>query len=188
MNAPRPLGIVHDMPAEQYHAIPALSATGLKALARSAWHFKNRPDIKPTQSMLRGTLAHCAVLEPHAMAERYVVVPADAPRRPTAAQWAAKKPNNDSLAAMGWWRDFNASAEGRQIVSADDYAITQMQLQALADEPTIAGILKEGHGEVSVFWCCRRTGVYCKARPDWMSAKPCSSCSRSARARSTSRA
>ena len=169
MTAPDlPLGIVHDMPADEYHAVPALSASGLKALARSAWHYKNRPNIKPTRPMLRGTLAHCAVLEPHAMAERYVVVPADAPRRPSVAQLNAKKPSDDSRAAMSWWADFTASAEGRQIVSAEDYAITQMQLQALADEPTIAGILKEGHGEVSVFWRCKRTGVYCKARPDWM--------------------
>lgn len=163
-----PMGLVHDMPAEDYHAVPALSATGLKALARSAWHFKNRPEIKPTRPMLRGTLAHCAVLEPHAMAKRYVVVPADAPRRPSRAQLDAKKPSDESRAAMSWWADFNASAAGRQIVSAEDYAITQMQLQALADEPTIAGILKEGVGEASVFWRCKRTGVYCKARPDWM--------------------
>lgn len=166
--ANRPLGIVYDMPAEQYHAISALSATGLKALARSAWHYKHRPDIKPTLPMLRGTLAHCAVLEPHALADRYIVVPEDAPRRPSRAQWEAKKPSDDSRAAMSWWTDFNASAEGRQIVSAEGYAITQMQLQALADEPTIAGILKEGRGEASVFWRCQRTGVYCKARPDWM--------------------
>lgn len=102
------------------------------------------------------------------MAERYVVVPSDAPRRPSRAQWEAKKPSPESAAAMAWWREFSASAEGRQIVSAEDYAITQMQLQALADEPTIAGILREGRGEVSVFWRCKRTGVYCKARPDWM--------------------
>jgi exodeoxyribonuclease VIII len=118
--------------------------------------------------MLRGTLAHCAVLEPHALAERYVVVPADAPRRPTSKQWEAKKPSPESAAAMAWWTDFSARAEGRQIVSAEDYAITQQQLQALADEPTIASILKEGRGEVSVFWRDARTGVYCKARPDWM--------------------
>lgn len=166
--ADQPLGIVYDMPAEQYHAIPALSATGLKALARSAWHFKHRPDIKPTRPMLRGTLAHCAVLEPHALADRYIVVPEDAPRRPSRAQWEAKNPSDDSRAAMSWWTDFNASAESRQIVSAEDYAITQMQLQALTDEPTIAGILKDGRGEASVFWRCQRTGVYCKARPDWM--------------------
>ncbi len=163
-----PLGIFYDMPAEEYHAIPALSATGLRTLARSAWHYKNRPDIKPTRPMLRGTLAHCAVLEPDAMEARYLVVPEGAPRKPTPAQWTAKKPSDESRAAMAWWTEFNASAEGRQIVSAEDYAITQAQLRALRDEPTIAAILKEGRGEVSVFWRDRRTGVYCKARPDWI--------------------
>jgi hypothetical protein len=168
MSTNRPLGIVYDMPAEQYHAVEALSATGLRLLARSAWHYKHRISTEPTPAMLRGTLAHCAVLEPNAMAERYVVVPADAPRRPTAAQWAAKKPSDESRAAMEWWTDFKDHAASRQIVSAADYAITQMQLQAIACEPTIAEILSEGAGEVSVFWVDEESGVYCKARPDWM--------------------
>jgi hypothetical protein len=166
--APLPLGVVHSMPFEDYLAVPALSSSGLKLLARSAWHYKNRQEITPTRPMLCGTLAHCAALEPHAMASRYVVVPEDAPRRPTASQWAAKKPSQDSQDDMAWWRDFTAKAEGRQIVAANDYAITQMQLQALAAEPDIAKHLSAGQGEVSIFWRDERTGVYCKARPDWM--------------------
>lgn len=162
------MGVVYDMPADEYHAVEALSATGLRLLARSAWHFKNRAKVTPTPAMLRGTLAHCAVLEPHALAERYVVVPADAPKRPTRAQWEAKKPSDASREAMEWWKAFNEQAAGRDIVSAEDFAITQMQFQAIADEPVLADILRQGRGEVSVFWIDERTGVYCKARPDWM--------------------
>lgn len=164
----RPMGLVLDMPAEEYHAVDALSATGIKLLARSAWHYRNRLQITPTRQMLRGTLAHCAVLEPDAMSARYVVVPDDAPKRPTQAQWNAKKPSEDSQRAMDWWRNFNAKATGRAIVSAEDYAITQMQLQAVAAVPVLAEILSVGHGEASIFWVDQATGVYCKARPDWM--------------------
>ena len=162
------LGVVHDMPAEDYHAVEALSATGLRVLARSAWHYRHRVNVEPTRPMLRGTLAHCVVLEPDAMADRYVVVPEGAPRRPTAAQWAAKKPSPESMSAMEWWRGFNTSAEGRQIVSAADYSNTLLQLRAVADEPVLSGILSAGRGEVSVFWVDEETGVYCKARPDWL--------------------
>lgn len=170
MTAPRdiPMGLVLDMPAEEYHSIDALSATGLKHFARSPWHYRHRVNIEPTRPMFRGTLAHCAVLEPDAMAARYIVVPEDAPRRPTAAQWNAKKPSDDSAKAMQWWRDFLEAAKGREIVTADEYAITQAQLRAVAAAPDLASILRHGVGEASVFWIDEETGVYCKARPDWM--------------------
>jgi hypothetical protein len=170
MNAPLnlPLGVVHDMPLERYLAVDALSATGLKLLARSPWHFANRVDTDPTPAMLRGTLAHCAVLEPDAMERRYVVVPADAPNRPTRRQWEAKKPSPESQAAMAWWADFQAANASRELVSFADYALCQMQLEAVARQPELAALLREGRGEVSVFWIDEATGIYCKARPDWL--------------------
>ena len=172
MNAPerppRPLGMVLGMPAEDYHAIDAFSSTGMRHLARSPWHYRNRVAVVPTKPMLNGTLAHCAVLEPGAMESRYIVAPADAPRRPTAAQWNAKKSSPESESAKAWWTAFNERAEGRDIVSADDFSVTQAQLKALADEPYLSAILASGHGEVSLFWIDPATGVYCKARPDWV--------------------
>lgn len=165
---PRPMGMIYDMPADEYHAVDALSSSGLRLLARSAWHYRNRVPVTPTPPMLRGTLAHCAVLEPDTMSSRYVVVPEDAPRRPSKAQWAAKAPSADSQAAMAWWTDFNAQCTGRQIVTAEDYAITQMQLAAITAEPELSALFENGRGEVSVFWVDPDTGVYCKARPDWV--------------------
>ena len=167
-NQDRPLGVYYDMPFDMYHAVEALSASGMRLLARSPWHYRNRVEIEPTKPMLNGTLAHCAQLEPGAMSERYVVVPEDAPRRPTKAQWAAKKPSPDSIAAMQWWTGFEQSCGSRLLVSPDDYAVTQMQLAALQADEEIAELLREGHGEVSVFWIDPDTGAYCKARPDWV--------------------
>lgn len=165
-----PMGLVYDMPFADYLAVDALSASGLRLMSRSPWHYRNRVEITPTRPMLRGTLAHCALLEPGAMASRYVVVPETAPRRPSRLQWQAKSPSPDSVAAMAWWTDFNAQAATREIVTADEWAITQMQLDALARDPDIAEVLRQGRGEVSVFWIDEDTGVYCKARPDWVSS------------------
>lgn len=162
------MGIVFDLPFEQYLAIDALSASGMRELARSPWHYRNRVEKVRTRPMLRGSLAHCAVLEPDAMASRYVVVPDDAPKRPTKAQWNAAKPSESSQAAMAWWTDFSQFASSREIVPADDYAITQSQLRALQENSEIADTLRHGKGEVSVFWIDQATGVYCKARPDWV--------------------
>jgi exodeoxyribonuclease VIII len=166
MKLVRPIGLILDMSFEDYLAVDAFSNSDMKLLARSPWHLKNRVPVIETRPMLRGTLAHCAVLEPDAMASRYVVVPEDAPRRPTKAQWNAKKPSAESAAAMDWWSIFNIDAANREIVAANEYAITQAQLAALQADPEIAALLATGYSECSVFWIDKATGIYCKARPD----------------------
>lgn len=164
----RPMGAVCNMPFADYLKVDAVNGSALKQLARSPWHYRNRRDTDQTRSMFRGTLAHAAVLESNALQSRYVVVPEDAPRRPTAAQWAAKRPSNDSIAAMDWWRTFNESAHGREVVTAAEYSITQQQVSAVLAVPELAGILAAGQSEVSVFWIDPETGIYCKARPDFV--------------------
>lgn len=162
----RPLGLYLDMSFEDYIAVDAFSNSDMKLLARSAWHWKNRLPVKQTRPMLRGSLAHCAVLEPHALEDRYVFVPADAPRKPTEAQWNAKKSNKDSMAAKAWWSEFLNGIGQREIVTAEEFAVTKMQLAALAAEPTLSAMLACGYSECSLFWVDKETGVYCKARPD----------------------
>lgn len=164
----RPMGVVHGMSFEEYLAIDALSQSALKLLSRSPWHYANRVEVKQTRPMLNGTLVHCARLEPDALSQRYVVVPEDAPKRPTDAQWAAKKSNESSQAAKEWWTAFGEEVAGRTIIPADDFAITQLQLKALNANATIADVMSGGHSEVSVFWVDKATGVYCKARPDYV--------------------
>lgn len=168
MNAPRPMGLYLGMPFEDYHAVDAVSASGLRVFARSAWHYKHRIETTPTRPMLRGTLAHCALLEPDAMGGRFIVTPKDAPKRPSAAQWAAKKPSADSQAAMDWWRDFQARAAQRDIISAEEFDLCQEQLRAIAAVPELAALLSKGDGEVSIFWIDPDTRLYCKARLDWL--------------------
>ena len=168
----RRIGIFRGLPLSEYLAVDALSASGLKLLARSPWHYINRVEPDPTPAMLRGTLAHCAVLEPDAMASRYVVLPEDAPSRPTRRQWEAKNPSDSSKAAMQWWMRFEHDNTGRDLVSHSDYELCQAQLEAIRREPVLAELLRRGDGEVSVFWVDEATGIYCKARPDWLPSLP----------------
>lgn len=178
MNATRdiPLGLVYDMPFDQYLAIDAVSASALRVFARSPWHYRNRVETAPTRQMLRGTLAHCALLEPDALHQRYAVVPADAPKRPTKAQWSAKAPSDESRAAMEWWQAFAEQNAGREIVPAVDFEVTRQQLAAIAREPELAAAFAAGRGEVSVFWIDEETGLHCKARPDWVCATSDGTC------------
>jgi exodeoxyribonuclease VIII len=129
-----------------------MSASGMRHLARSPWHFRNRVEIESTKAMLNGSLAHCAQLEPGALSARYVVVPDEAPKRPTKAQWGAAKPSPASVAQMEWWTGFLKTCGERIVVDAGDYAVTQQQLVALQLDPDIAKLFAKGSGEVSVFW------------------------------------
>jgi len=164
----KPMGMFTDMPFDEYHAVEAVSASGLRMFARSPWHYRNRVDIKPTRPMLRGTLVHSALLEPGAMAQRYVVTPEDAPRRPTAAQWNAAKSSPSSEAAKDWWRKWEQQSAGRDIISAEEFGLCQQQLRAIVAVPELAQLLASGMGEVSIFWTDPDTRLYCKARLDWL--------------------
>lgn len=162
------MGVFLGMPFDEYLSVDALSASAMRLLARSPWHYRNRLEVKQTRPMLCGSLVHCAQLEPDALASRYAVVPENAPRRPTFAQWNAKKPSESSVAAMAWWRDYEAQVNGRAVVSADEFSITQAQIAAIQAEPYLRGAFSNGDAEVSVFWVDKATGVYCKARPDFL--------------------
>jgi hypothetical protein len=72
---------IETMENTEYHAHPALSASGLRVLKRSPLHYWDRyinPDrvtTEPTEAMQLGTLIHCAVLEPDQFDVRYIAVP-----------------------------------------------------------------------------------------------------------------
>jgi hypothetical protein len=64
-----------------YHADPAISASHLKAVMQSPYHYwsrfldPKRPPMEPTSAMRLGSLAHCAVLEPDELSKRYAIAP-----------------------------------------------------------------------------------------------------------------
>lgn len=159
MNAPDPipLGLVLDMPPEQYHATHAMSAGGLKRMRQSPAHFygmqldPNRPPPgEPTPAMKNGTLVHCAIFEPDQVVARYVI-------KPDGMNFSTK----DGKA----WRD----AQTLEIVDADQMAAAKAQAAAIRRLPEIGALLADGVGEASAFWIDEATGELCKCRPDWTS-------------------
>lgn len=174
MNAPAELrlGLIPDMPAEEYHATPAMSATGLKSMRESPAHFygrhrdPNRPIDKGSRSKSNGTLTHCMLLEPHEFDRRFAVVPEGAPNRPTIRQRNAAKPSPETVSAVAWWDEFERSIAGKTIVEPDALATARAQAAAVRSVPDLAALLAEGMSEVSAFWIDEQTGELCKCRPD----------------------
>lgn len=163
-----------DLSIEAYHAMEPVSKSQLDDLAASPWHFykRHRDPLRPKRAekagQLEGNLAHCAVLEPEDFSNRYVMTPSDAPRRPTEAQWNAKKPSAESLAAMDWWSEFNAENAGKRVITTDQYEVAMRQADSIRALPEIQDFLVKGQAEVSAFWTDPITGVECRCRPDFV--------------------
>lgn len=167
-------GTMLDLDIDAYHSAPGISKTGLDRINRSPANYfaltldPNRPPERERSGQLEGQLAHCAILEPGEFSKRYAVLPHDAPRRPTEAQWSAKKPSADSQAAMDWWRAWEADNTGRTVITANQYDVAQRQAEAVRRLPDIREALDAGMPEVSAFWNDDEAGVLCRCRPDWV--------------------
>lgn len=169
-----PIGLIHDLPINEYHAGPGISKTGLDAMARApsifhALHMNpKRPAREARAGQLEGHLAHCAILEPAEFARRYVSVPPDAPRTPSSAQWKAKNPSPESVKAMEWWRAFNANNDNATVITDEQRQVALAQAASVRSDPDIARLLSKGWAEVSAYWRDPVTGVLCRCRPDWV--------------------
>ena len=154
-----PLGLIYGMPAEQYHAILAMSAGGLKHMRRSPAHFfgahldPQRPPQEETPAMFNGTFVHCALFEPAALSQRYVARPPDLDGR-----------TKDGKA---WIAD--AQARGLLVVTNDQMQAALHQAAAIHALPEVDALLSDGQAESSAFWIDEATGELCKCRPDWTS-------------------
>lgn len=139
---------------EQYHADPAVSASHLKAVMQSPYHYwsryvdPERKPIEPTAAMRLGSLAHCAILEPHELPQRYGVTP---DRRSTAGRAAAEQ----------------MAAEGIEAVTSSDMALARSMATAVRNHSAAAALLADGKAEQSFWWDDLPTGMRCKCRPDW---------------------
>jgi hypothetical protein len=168
-------GLNLGMPAADYHAVQAMSASGLRRMRQSPAHYyglqldPRRPHSEPTPAMKNGTLVHCCLFEPQEVARRYAVVPDDAPRRPSSIQRAAKKPSPDTITAIEWWDAFERQHAGAEVIDATQLVIAQNQAAAIRALPEVAALMTDGHGEASAFWLDEQTGELCKCRPDWTS-------------------
>lgn len=169
-----PPGLFYGVDIADYHRAAGISKTGLDHINKSpasyyAHHLDPaRPPEKERAGQLEGNLAHCAILEPDQFDARYVVLPEDAPRKPTAAQWAAKAPSADSKAAMEWWQQFSAANHSRTVITADQHAVAMAQAASVRKIPDVAAALSVGRPEVTAVWTDPETGVLCRCRPDWV--------------------
>jgi len=87
----------------------------------SLWKWRHHPKKhKPTAAMQWGSLVDTLTLTPDLFAATYVILPHDAPERPTPAMLAAAKPSASSVERQAWWKEFDKHLNGRTIISHAD--------------------------------------------------------------------
>lgn len=95
--------------------------------------------VKQTAAMAWGSLIDCLWTTPELFDEQYIVLPADAPQKPTEAMLNAAKPSPASVERQNWWAAFSRRSEGKTTVPADEYhealsAVSMLNQNALAHE------------------------------------------------------
>ncbi|OBK92622.1 hypothetical protein A5646_03310 [Mycobacterium sp. 1245499.0] len=139
----------------EYHADPALSASGAKLLlppsvpAKFKERRDNPPEPKPHFDF--GHLVHALVL---GKGSELALV--------DATDWRTKAARDARDAAH---------AEGRIPVLGDEYRMAVLMRGAIREHPVAADLFTDGEAEQSLFATDPDTGMKLRARPDWMTTR-----------------
>lgn len=104
-----------------------------------------------------------------AVAQQFIVMPEDRPRKPTAQQIAAFDGGTASGAAAAsvtFWRA--VEADGRDVLSAAEQTMIENMGKVLAQDPAACAVMG-GIPEVTMAWQDERTGLWLLSRPDTVS-------------------
>ena len=139
------------IPADEYHAIDAVSNSLITQILRSPAHARAylTTPREPTKAMEFGTAFHAAILEPEKFAAQYAVFDGDRRTKDGKAEYERLTP------------------AGIKLLSADDMATIQGMMSSVHSHVAAAELLREGEAELSVTWTDDATGLPCKCRPDW---------------------
>ena len=127
-----------NQPAEEYFSADALNKSSIDLLLECPALYKARHDgaeEPSSKAFILGSLLHCMVLEPEAVAERYARV------------------QNPGTTKAGKEERKNLAEEGIAPISAEDWACAEGMTLALHANPTAGKLLSlPGERELSVYW------------------------------------
>lgn len=146
-----------------------LSYSSLKEFMRSPLHFiyyRQRKRIM-TPALIMGTLVDVLILTPDEYESRFVVMPVDAPRRPSSSQLNAKKPSPETTAAIAWWEDFHKEHGHKLIISQEDLEqATAMKTAVFTNEDAMYYLSQIEKTQLKLNWTDKDTGLPMVSIPD----------------------
>ena len=153
-------GIHLDIPAAEYHAHPAASASKLKKLWQTTpAHLKADTEaFEPSAAMIMGTLAHSLILEPDKPLPQIAVKP---------AEYEPGKKWTRQAKVCREWEDGRKSM-GFIVLGADELENVKGMAKAIAAHPIAPLMLLFGNPEVSLCAHDNANGIDIKARIDFL--------------------
>lgn len=103
-----------------------------------------------TAAMAYGSLLDCLWTTPELFPSQYIVLPPDAPDKPTKAMLEAKKPSPASIERQAWWKGFEAKCAGKEIISADLMDSAEQALKMLKQHKTASALLDNSEKQVAL--------------------------------------
>lgn len=143
------------MKEQEYFNLPALSASQIKTFDKSKREFwKTSPfnpewkERKETDALIFGKLAHCMLLEPEEVENRFEVL-----------DWG-----NKTRGAK--YEKLKAEYDGKILVSPEEYERTGKMLANIRNHPLARAIVDGAVCEVPFTWTDKETGLPCKCKMD----------------------
>jgi hypothetical protein len=165
-------GKLLDEPFSVYRATDCVGSHRLEDLTPFPIRYKLRyitkelPEREDTPAFKFGRFFHTFALEgPDVVAQRYTMVPADAPKRPDKRQLAAKRPSDETLEAIGWWQNFALDAGTREQIEESDWLKAMAMVSSIRSKPVCADLFKAGNPEVTFRHKLASYGI--QSRIDW---------------------
>lgn len=157
---------VYDIEIDRYHNDPhlcdgpSISSSGLRTLLLECparyWAFSpynpNRFPDESTKALDVGRAAHCLVLGEPEFNAHFIISPYDEFR------------SKESRA----WRD----EQTRTVLKAEDFELVKILAEVQRRSAQAMRAFQDGKPEVSLIWKDEETGIWLKARPDWLPNKP----------------
>jgi exodeoxyribonuclease VIII len=158
------------IPAHEYHAIDALSASGLKLLAKSPAHYQNNKIYErlDTAAFKRGRALHSLVLEPEL--KEVSALDEDA----LAAEYEAEKGKPCStLASTSIYKAAEAGFKQQYpnaiLLRQGEYEALKQRAETVRNHPDVKELFKTGMAEQSLI--VENDGIKLKCRFDWVCTK-----------------
>jgi hypothetical protein len=118
--------------------------------------------------MALGSLVHSGVLEPLAIAKRYVFMP-DYAKHPDNVTGKGERSFSSATTFVKQMEDnFRKLHFDKEIVTEEQYNTMVGMATALSENLAAKQLLRDGRAEVCVVWDDPESGLRCKARADWL--------------------
>ena len=161
---------IYPLSDEAYFAADGINASGLKDILRSPAYYKERKENpkEPSWQMIAGTAIHCAVLQPEEYDKRYVVLPDNAPLKPTQKMLDDPNPKPEIASRVQFWNVFERQSEGKIIVLPEKDQLYRRIGKLMRENPDLAPMLENGKAEQAIFGVDPVTKKVCKCKPDFL--------------------